>query len=297
MAIGGDRRGDQRRILALVLSMNAALMAAEIAAGAMLRSLALLADAVHRLTDVSGLAIGLLALRLAERPATPRHSFGLQRAEVLAAQANAVILLGASGWVLYGAVRRLVHPVHVPGGGLMAVGSVGFVVSVASAWLLGRRRTDSLNMRAAFVHVVADTAGAAGAIVAGALILLAGLQRADPAASIVITGLVVFAAWTLARDTAHVLLEGTPRGMSATAVESALRAADGVRDVHHLHLWSLASDVPALSAHVVLSREETMHDAQLRGDSLKLMLAQRFGIEHATLELECHEHPHDPSLP
>ena len=128
-------------------------------------------------------------------------------------------------------------------------------------------------------------------MVAGVVILVADLPRADPAASLLISALVVFAAWTLLRDTARVLLEGTPRGMDPQIVERSLRTAGGVRDVHHLHLWNLASDVPALSAHVVLSDAHTMHDAQIEGDRLKTMLIERFGIEHSTLELECHEHP------
>jgi len=291
------RRIAQRRVVWAVLGANLALMAGEVVAGAALRSLALLADAVHRLTDVSGLAIALVAIRLAVRPPTKRHSFGLQRAEVLAAQANGLILLGAAGWVIYVASGRLAHPVHVAGGGLLAVASSGLAVSVASAWLLSRAHSESLNMRAAFLHMSADAAGSLGAMVAGLLILAADWHRADPAASILISILVIYAAWTLLRDAAHVLLEGTPRGMDPTSVEDSLLAAGGVEGVHHLHLWNLASDVPALSAHVVLTGELSMHEAQVKGDRLKAMLAERFGIEHSTLELECHEHADESSLP
>lgn len=284
-------RGRHRRVLAAVLWANVLLMAGEALAGTTLHSLALVADAVHRLTDVSGLAIALVALRLMDSPATPRHTFGLQRAEVLAAQANGLILLVASGWVVYEAVLRIVHPVHVSGIGLLLVASLGLVVSAGSAWLLRGSLGEGLNMRAAYLHMAADAAGSVGAMVAGVLILVANLRRADPAASLLISALVVFAAWTLLRDTARVLLEGTPRGMDPQLVERSLRTAGGVRDVHHLHLWNLASDVPALSAHVVLADAQTMHDAQIEGDRLKAMLAERFGIEHSTLELECHEHP------
>jgi cobalt-zinc-cadmium efflux system protein len=286
-------RGRHRRVLAAVLWANILLMAGEALAGTALHSLALVADAVHRLSDVSGLAIALVALRLMDRPATPRHTFGLQRAEVLAAQANGLILLAASGWVVYEAVLRLVHPVHVSGGGLLLIASLGLVVSLGSAWLLRGSLGGGLNMRAAFLHMATDAAGSAGAMVAGLLILVADIPRADPAASLLISALVVFAAWTLLRDTARVLLEGTPRGMDPQIVERSLRTAGGVRDVHHLHLWNLASDVPALSAHVVLSDAHTMHDAQIEGDRLKAMLVERFGIEHSTLELECHEHPEE----
>ena len=278
-------------MLAAVLWANVLLMAGEALAGTALHSLALVADAVHRLSDVSGLAIALVALRLMDRPATPSHTFGLQRAEVLAAQANGLILLVASGWVVYEAALRLVHPVHVSGGGLLLIASLGLAVSLGSAWLLRGSLGGGLNMRAAFLHMAADAAGSVGAMVAGVLILVADFRRADPVASLVISALVVFAAWTLLRDTARVLLEGTPRGMDPQIVERSLRTAGGVRDVHHLHLWNLASDVPALSAHVVLADARTMHDAQIEGDRLKAMLVERFGIEHSTLELECHEHP------
>jgi cobalt-zinc-cadmium efflux system protein len=287
---GRDRRAGQRSALGLVLAANAALMLGELASAVAFHSLALVADAVHRLSDVSGLIIALVALRLIERPATGRHSFGLQRAEVLAAQANSLILLGASGWVLYEAVRRMIHPVHVSGGGLLLVASLGLVVSLTSAWVLRRRRADSLNMRAAFLHMAADAAGSLGAMIAGAVILVADVHRADPAASMLISAFVILAGWRLLRDTAHVLLEGVPRGLDLEAVDLALRRAEGVRSVHHLHVWNLASDVPALSAHVVLADALSMHDAQIQGEALKTVLAERFGIEHATLELECHEH-------
>jgi cobalt-zinc-cadmium efflux system protein len=273
------------------LFANAALMIGEGLAGLAFRSLALLADAVHLLTDVSGLAIAVLALRLIERPATPRHSFGLERAEVLAAQANGVILLGASAWVFYEAARRLAHPVHVAGGGVLAVAAAGLVVNVGSAWLLGRVRGRSLNMRGAWLHLGADALGSLGAMVAGVIILGWDIHRADPAISLLIGALVLWAAWRLLRDTTHVLLEAAPRGMDPEAVAAALSREGGVVNVHHLHLWSVASDLPALSAHVVFAADMSMHEAQLKADNLKGMLAERFGIEHATLELECHEHP------
>lgn len=279
----------QRRVLAAALAANGAALVAEVVGGLAFRSLALLADAAHLLTDVAGLALAALALRLVERPATPRHSFGLQRAEVLAAQANGLLLAGASVWILVEAGRRFVHPVPVAGLGLSVVALVGLGVNVGSAALIARVRGASLNMRAALLHMASDAAGSAGALLAGVLALAWGLDRADPLVSMLIAALVLHAAWRLLRDTTHVLLEGTPRGIDPLAVEEALRSSEGVEGVHHLHLWNLASDVPALSAHVVLSGEVSMHEAQGRGERLKAMLARRFGIVHSTLELECHE--------
>jgi cobalt-zinc-cadmium efflux system protein len=276
-------------VLGAVLAANAALLVAELVGGVRFRSLALLGDAAHLLTDVAGLAVAALALRLVERPATPRHSFGLQRVEVLAAQANGLLLGAASVWLLVEAGRRLAHPLPVAGLGLSVLALVGLVVNGASAALIAGVQGSSLNMRGALLHMLSDAAGSAGALVAGVLAVGWGLDRADPAVSVGIAVLVLRAAWRLLRETTHVLLEGAPRGIDPRAVEEALRSSEGVEGVHHLHLWNLASDVPALSAHVVLRGEVSMHEAQGRGERLKDMLARRFGILHSTLELECHE--------
>jgi cobalt-zinc-cadmium efflux system protein len=278
----------RRRALWLTLAANAALLVAEVAGGVAFHSLALLADAAHLLTDVAALGIAVLAERLVGRPATTRHSFGFQRAEVLGAQANAVVLLAAAGWIGYEAVRRIGSPGDVRGGGLLAVAAAGLVVNVASAALLARSSGGSLNMRAAYTHMAADAAGSVGAMLAGAAILLWRATWTDPAVSIAVGGLVVWAAWRLLRDATHVLLEGTPKGISADAVVAALAADPAVESVHHLHLWNLASEVPALSAHVILHGERTLHEAQATADRLKAALIDRFAIEHSTLELECH---------
>ena len=275
-----------RRVLWVALT--AILLVAEVAAGLAFRSLALLADAVHLLTDVTGLALASLAVVLMARPATSRHTYGMLRVEVLAAQANALILLGVAAWVLVEAIRRLAHPAEVSGGGVLLIASLGLVVNLGSAWLLHRVGTKSLNVRGAFLHLAADALGSLGAMVAGAVILFWDNRRADPIVSILISGLVVWAGLRLLHETLNILMEGAPSDMDASDVERALVAQPNVRDVHHLHVWDLASDTPALSAHVVLTGEPSMHDAQLEGERIKAMLLSRFGIEHATLELECH---------
>jgi cobalt-zinc-cadmium efflux system protein len=289
-----DARSARRGALWLALAANAALMGAEIAGGFLFQSLALLSDAVHLLTDVSGLAIALLAIHLQTRPTTGRHTFGLQRAEVLAAQLNAFILVAVTIWVAIEAARRLVSPADVSGAGVALVAVAGLAVNVGCARVLHRVAGKSLNMRGAFLHVAVDAAGSVAALLAGLAILVWDVPRADPIASLVIGCLVLWAAWSLLRDTTHVLLEGTPEGLDPTTVEGAIASHAGVESVHHLHLWSLASDVPALSAHVVLTGQVSLHQAQVRGDGVKAMLAERFGIDHATLELECHQdHPNE----
>jgi cobalt-zinc-cadmium efflux system protein len=287
-------RTAQRRALWIALAANAGFLVVEVIGGVVFHSLALLADAAHMSSDVVGLAIALMAQHLVDRPATARHSYGLQRAEVLGAQANGVTLVLVSVWVLYEAVRRLGAPGEVVGGGLLAVATVGLAINVASAVVLTRSRGTSLNMRGAFLHMVTDAAGSVGAIAAGIAILGWDATWVDPLVSMLIAALVLWSAWGLLRDTAHVLLEGTPRHMTTADVKAALAADPDVEAVHHLHLWNLASDVAALSAHVVLSGECTLHEAQVHSEALKAMLENQFGITHVTLEVECHPCVPDP---
>lgn len=284
----GVSRAMQRRALWLALAANGGFLIAEVVGGFVFRSLALLADAAHMLSDVAGLAIALIAQRLIDRPATARHSFGLQRAEVLGAQANGLTLVAVAGWIVFEAVRRIGEPADVVGGGLLVVALLGLGVNVGSAVLLARAQGRSLNMRGAFIHMVVDAAGSVAAVSAGLAVIIWKADWVDPFMSIAIAVLVLWSAWGLLRDTAQVLLEGTPRGMDPAGVEAAIAADEDVEAVHHLHLWNLASDVPALSAHVVLRGEVTLHEAQASGDRLKSLLDDRFGIAHVTLELECH---------
>lgn len=281
-------REAQRRALHIALGANAAFLIAEITGGLVFNSLALLADAAHMLSDVAALAIALVAQRLTERPATAKHTFGLQRAEVLGAQANAVLLLAATGWIVYEAIRRLSTPEEVAGPGMLVVAAGGLGVNVLSATVLSRAAGRSLNMRAALVHMLLDAAGSVVAIVAGVAIVVANTSRLDPAASLAIALLVVWSAWKLLMDATHVLMEGTPRGLDSREVERFISEDAAVEGVHHLHIWNLASDMPALSAHVVLAGDVSLHEAQLEGDRLRTKVLERFGIEHTTFELECH---------
>jgi len=281
-------RSQQRRALGIALGANSALLLAEVAGGIAFGSLALLADAAHMASDVIALGVALTAQGVMDRPASARHSYGLKRIEVLGALVNAVLLFAVAGWIVVEALGRLGRPTPVDGAGVLVIAAIGLCVNVASAALLARRAGTSLNMRGAVLHMTVDAIGSVGALVAGASVLLWGAEWVDPAASLLIAGLVLWSAWDLLRATVHVLLEGTPRGMDPLAVERALAGDDNVEGVHHLHLWNIASDMPALSAHVVLGDEVSLHEAQEHGDRLKEMLARRFGIEHATLELECH---------
>ena len=284
----GTLRERQRRVLWAVLVANLAFMGAEVAGGFAFSSLALLSDAAHMASDVSALGIALVAQALLRRPTSDRHTYGLQRAEVIGAQASGVLLVATSGWIVFEAFQRFGDPADVDGGGLLAVATVGLAVNVVSAVLLARVRGQSLNMHGAFLHMAADTAGSVGAIAAGVAVVAWGADWVDPAASIAMAVLVLWAAWRLLRDATVVLLEGAPKGLDAARIREAIAAEEGVDEVHHVHLWSLASDTPALSAHLVMAGEITMHEAQERGEVVRASLARRFGITHATLELECH---------
>jgi len=284
----GGARTAQRRALSFALAANTGFLVVELVGGIVFHALILVADAVHLLSDVGALAVALLALRLVDRPASARHSYGLQRAEVLGAQVNSLILVAVSGWIAYEAVRRLGQAGDVSGGGLLAVAVMGLVVNGTSVVVLARVAGHSLNMRGAVLHLASDVAGSVAAIATGVAVLVWDATWVDPVASLVVVGLVLWSVWGLLRDTTHVLMEGTPRGTDPVVVETALAAEPGVDGVHHLHLWNLASDVPALSAHVVLVGQPTLHQAQESADALKVMLETRYGIAHVTLELECH---------
>jgi cobalt-zinc-cadmium efflux system protein len=285
----------QHRALVFALVCNGAFLVVEVAAGLIFDSLALLADGAHMVSDVAALSIALVAQRLAARPATSQHTFGLQRAEVLGAQMNAVLLLAVSGWIVFEALNRLDAPHDIGGTGLVVVAAAGLVVNVVSAVVLERAAGHSINMRGAVMHMTLDAAGSVAAIGAGLAIVLAGARWVDPAASLVIVVLVVVGALRLLRDATRILMEGAPKHLDVGEIERFIATDARVQSVHHVHVWNLASHMPALSAHVVLDGEPTLHEAQVEGDRIRAAVLERFGIEHTTFELECHECEPDTS--
>jgi cobalt-zinc-cadmium efflux system protein len=278
----------RRRALLIALAANAAFFVVEIVGGFLFDSLAVLADATHMLSDVFALAIAYAALRFAQRPPTERHTYGFGRTEVLVAQVNAVLLLMGAIVIGVESVRRLSDPPEIAAAGVIVIGVLGLVVNVVSARVVATHAHGNLNMRGALWHLIADAFGSLAVIVAGLGAAMFGAEHLDPIASLLISVLVVFGAWRLLRDATLVLLEAVPAGLDAGEVRTALCAESGVETVHHLHLWTTGSENAALSAHIVLGGELSLHDAQLRAGELKRMLVERFGIEHATLEVECH---------
>lgn len=283
----GTGTGRHRGGLGAVLVLTLVVAAVQVVGGLLSGSLALLADAGHMLTDASGVAIALVAAALASRPATVSRTFGLQRAEVLAALANGLLLAGVGVWVVVEAVRRWSDPPEVASGTMLAVAAVGTAANVVGLLLLRPGRDESLNVRGAYLEVLADLAGSVAVLAAGVVVATTGWARADVVASFVIGLLVVPRAWSLLRDVVDVLLESAPRDVDLAAVREHIRGVPGVVDVHDLHAWTITSGVPVLSAHVVVD------DACLAEnrcgevlDALGACLGEHFDTTHSTFQLE-----------
>lgn len=272
----------QRRLL-WVLVLTALYMIAEAVGGWLSGSLALLADAGHMLTDVAALALALVAVWFAARPATPQKTFGYYRLEILAALTNGVALTVIALLVFYEAYRRFYSPQSVETALMIPVATGGLVINIVCAWLLHGDHHDDLNVRGAWLHIIGDALGSVGAITAGVVMWLYGWYQADPLFSALISLLIVWSSWHLIRESTNVLLEGTPAHINLASVEEAIRETGGVEDVHDLHIWTITSGREALSAHVVHSFGVAQHDL-LR--ELRAKLHERFGVDHLTIQME-----------
>jgi cation diffusion facilitator family transporter len=283
--------GAHRRRLLIVLGLTLALLAAETVGAVLSGSLALLADAGHMATDAAGVALALAAVGLAQRPARGRRTFGWQRVEILAAVANGLLLLAVAGYVLVAAIRRVGHPPEIDSGLMLVIASVGLVVNLVSLGVLHRGRAESLNVRGAYLEVLADAFGSVAVIVAAVVIATTGWTPADIVASVAIGVLVVPRAWHLLREAFDVLLEAAPRGVDLDDVRSHILGVDGVLEVHDLHAWTITSGLPILSAHVVVT--DTALAAGHGGrvlDDLCSCLGEHFDVEHCTFQLEAGTH-------
>ena len=273
---------DSRR-LTIALALILTLMAAEVAAGAVAHSLALLSDAGHMLTDAAALGLSLLALRLAARPARGAWTFGLKRVEILSAQANGVTLLILGALIAYEAVRRLFDPPHVRGGLVVIVALAGALVNVLAVWTLAGAGRRSLNVEGSFQHMLTDLYAFIGTAIAGAIILATGFLRADPIVSLLIAAVMARSGYALVRASARIFLEAAPEGLDPRAIGTALVGQEGVVEVHDLHVWEVTSGFPALSAHVLVTPDCDCHDARRR---MEVLLRERFGLDHTTLQVD-----------
>jgi cobalt-zinc-cadmium efflux system protein len=280
-------RAASRRALSITLGLTAAFTLAEFVGGLLTGSLALLADAAHMLSDDLSLGIALFAIWLAERPTTPRRTFGFQRAEILAALFNGAALVAISIWIFVEAGMRFGERPEVDAGPMLAIAVAGLIVNLVAARVLHRGGGDSLNVSAAMRHVIADLLGSLGVIVAAVVILVSGWEYADPVVSVIIGLLVLASSWTILRDSLGVLLEASPRGLDVEEIGRTMAATRGVVQVHDLHVWTITSGFPALAAHVLVGVDDDCH-AKRR--ELEHLLHERFGLEHTTIQVD-HDRP------
>ena len=275
--------GAGERGLRWVLWMTAAFMIAELAGGIVANSLALIADAAHMFTDVAAIALSLFALWFARRPPTSGMTWGWVRIEILAALANAATLLVLAGFIVVEAWHRFAEPSDVRGGLMLVVAAGGFAVNVIAALLLHRSAGESLNIRGAYLHVLGDLVGSAGAIIAALVILATGWTPADPLISIFVAALILWSGWKLLRESVDVLLESVPAHIDLLDVQTAIDEIPGVDNVHDLHVWTVTSGFLAMSGHAVVARSEE-HQRVLA--EIHTRMADRFGIRHVTFQLE-----------
>jgi cobalt-zinc-cadmium efflux system protein len=267
----------------MALAITASFTAVEVVGGFLTGSLAVLADAVHMLSDNVSIALALVAVWLAAKPATPERTFGYKRAEVLAALANGITLVALAIWIFVEAIRRLESPADVLGGWMLVIAIIGIGVNLAAGAILYRARENSLNVEAAVRHVFADLLGSIGIAVAAVVILTTGWLQADALVSILIGVLILASSWSILRDATTILLEAAPKGIETRAVGERLAGAPGVVEVHDLHIWTITSGFPALSAHVLVGRGEDCH---LRRRELERLLDEEFAIAHTTLQVD-----------
>jgi cobalt-zinc-cadmium efflux system protein len=282
------RATDSRRLTA-ALVLILVFMAVEVVVGVLASSLALLSDAAHMLTDAGAIALALLAVRLARRPAGGGFTFGLRRAEILSAQVNGATLVALAAVVVYEGIRRLIDPPDVEGVPVLAVALAGIAVNLAATSILAGADRRSLNVEGAFQHVLTDLFAFVATAIAGLVVISTGFSRADGIAALIVAALMLRSGYGLLRDSGRVLLEAAPRNLDPDEIGNALAAAPHVVEVHDLHVWEVTSGFPALSAHITV---RSGCDTQSHRRQLAELLHDRFGIEHSTLQVEeRHEGP------
>ena len=296
----GASGGADTRYLAIALALIVGFMLVEVAVAVYSGSLALLSDAAHMLADVGAIGASLWAIRLAARPAAGSWTFGWKRAEILSAAINGITLVVVGALLGFEAVRRLIEPPPVRGGPVIVVALLGVAVNLTAVWVLARASRSSLNVQGSFQHILTDLYGFIATLVAGVVIVLTGNTRADAIASLIVVGLMFHAAWGLLRDAGRILLEVAPAEVDLDQIRGHLRGNDHVVDVHDLHVWTVTSDLPALSAHVVVDDSCFLdgHTPRLL-DKMQACLIGHFDVEHSTFQFEpaghgAHEHHDHP---
>jgi len=278
-------RENNKKGLIIALLITVGILLLEFFGGLMTNSLALLSDSGHMLSDASSLALSLIAIWFAAKPASPNKTYGFYRFEILAALFNGVTLFVIVGFIIWEAVQRFFNPPTVASGSMMLIASIGLIANLLSAWVLMRKGDvkHNVNVRSAYLHVIGDALGSVGAIAAGFIMWLFDWYIADPIISILVALLILKGAWGVLKHSIHILMEGTPVTIDQNEVKKALKSIEGVKDVHDLHIWTITSGLDSLSCHILI---EDHHDSQKVLQAAIHMIEEKFKILHTTIQIE-----------
>jgi cobalt-zinc-cadmium efflux system protein len=280
----GVSRDADKRYLAIALVLIVGFMVSEVIVGIIASSLALISDAGHMLTDAGSLALALITMRLAAKPASAGFTYGLKRMEILSAQANGITLLLLAAWFVYEAIRRLITPPDVQGGLVLVIALAGIAVNLLASWTISKANRQSLNVEGAFQHILTDLfAFIATAVAGGIIYFTGGYNRVDAIAALVVAALMVRAGYGLVKESGRIFLEASPRGLNPQEIGNVMASEPGVMEVHDLHIWEVTSQLPALSAHVLVKPENNCHQKRRK---LEHLLEERFDIHHTTLQVD-----------
>jgi cobalt-zinc-cadmium efflux system protein len=279
-------RGGGKRDLLIALSITVIMMVVEVIGGILSNSLALLSDAGHMLTDNLALLLSFFAMTFASMPATDRRTFGFYRLEILAALVNGIVLVLVSLYIVYEAYLRIIHPQPVAGTLMLVVAMIGLVANVIGAFVLMKHSRASLNIRGAYLHILGDALSSVGVVIGGGIILFTGWYLIDPLLSILISLVIVYGAWALVKESVSILLESVPSHINIETISAEIQKIGGVREAYHIHVWTITSGVYAMSGHVLIE-DQLVSGSKDVLDRIRALLADKFKIEHSTIQLEC----------
>ena len=282
----GRGQGNGKRDLLIALSITVIMMVVEVIGGILSNSLALLSDAGHMLTDNLALLLSFFAMTFASMPATDRRTFGFYRLEILAALVNGIVLVLVSLYIVYEAYLRIIHPQPVAGTLMLIVAMIGLVANVIGAFVLMKHSHASLNIRGAYLHIIGDALSSVGVVIGGGVILYTGWYLIDPLLSIMISLVIVYGAWALVKESVSILLESVPSHINIETISAEIQKIEGVREAYHIHVWTITSGVYAMSGHVLIEDQPVSSSKDVL-DRIRALLADKFKIEHSTIQLEC----------
>ena len=287
---------NNKKILLISFIIFTLFMIVEVIGGYVTNSLALLSDAGHMLSDAISLFIALMAFKFGERVANQHKTYGYRRFEILAAFINGILLIAISLYIFYEAISRFINPPEVASTGMLIISTIGLIVNLVIAWLMfkGSDTKNNLNMRGAFIHVLGDLLGSVGAIVAAIIMIIFGWKLADPIASVIVAMLIIRSGYGVTKSALNVLMEGTPSNIDIHVIWERITSHPEIIDVHDLHIWSITSDLTALSCHAVVDREKTVLECDSIIEEINHKLNHK-SIQHATIQLETSDHQHDNS--